>query len=124
MNIASNFSSNNLFSSALQDVTTPATGSGQTSGTTSGTAASTDTGNISDLATEGTFINLLVAQLENQDPLNPTDGTTFVTQLAQFTQVDQMIGIGQNVATIAQDVGNATGSSTAPTNPPAPTTTP
>jgi flagellar basal-body rod modification protein FlgD len=35
------------------------------------------------------FLQLLVAQLQNQDPLTPTDSTTFITQLAQFTQLEQ-----------------------------------
>ncbi len=33
------------------------------------------------------FITLMVAQVQNQDPLNPSDGTEYVTQLAQFAQV-------------------------------------
>jgi len=39
------------------------------------------------LSTE--FLQLLIAQLQNQDPENPTDGTTFVTQLAEFTGVQE-----------------------------------
>lgn len=39
------------------------------------------------------FLQLLVAQLQNQDPLNPADGMTFVTQLAQFSQVETLLGI-------------------------------
>ena len=35
------------------------------------------------------FLQLLIAQLKNQDPTNPTDGTAFVTQLATFTNVQQ-----------------------------------
>ena len=37
------------------------------------------------LASENVFLQLLVAQLKNQDPEQPTDGTAFVTELAQFT---------------------------------------
>jgi len=37
------------------------------------------------------FLKLLVAQLSNQDPLEPMQGTEFVTQLAQFSQVEQAI---------------------------------
>ena len=36
------------------------------------------------------FLNLLIAQLKNQDPLEPMEGTQFVTQLAQFSELDEM----------------------------------
>lgn len=39
--------------------------------------------------TEQSFLQLLVAQLQNQDPLNPQDGTQFVTQLAQMSSLEQ-----------------------------------
>ena len=42
---------------------------------------------------EDEFLQLLVAQLQNQDPTNPTDSTTFVTQLAQFSSLEQLIAI-------------------------------
>jgi flagellar basal-body rod modification protein FlgD len=38
-----------------------------------------------------TFLNLLVAQLQNQDPLEPTNTEQFVQQLVQFSQVEQQI---------------------------------
>jgi len=41
------------------------------------------------------FLKLLVAQLSNQDPLNPQDGAAFVTQLAQFSSLEQLISIRQ-----------------------------
>src|SRR5271167_1105197 len=37
------------------------------------------------------FLKLLMAQLQNQDPLNPTDDTEFVTQLSQFSLVEQSV---------------------------------
>ncbi|AHG19671.1 flagellar basal body rod modification protein [Chania multitudinisentens RB-25] len=36
------------------------------------------------------FMQLLVAQIQNQDPLNPTNGTEYVSQLAQLTQVSSI----------------------------------
>ena len=51
------------------------------------------------------FLTMLVAQLENQDPLNPQDSADFAAQLAQFSSVEQLIamrtGIDQLVAASA-----------------------
>lgn len=39
------------------------------------------------------FLKLLVTQLQNQDPLNPTDNTEFVAQLAQFSTLEGITNI-------------------------------
>jgi flagellar basal-body rod modification protein FlgD len=36
------------------------------------------------------FLNLLITQLKHQDPLEPMEGTEFVTQLAQFSELDEL----------------------------------
>jgi flagellar basal-body rod modification protein FlgD len=54
------------------------------------------------------FMQLLVAQLRNQNPLNPTDSMAFVQQLAQFQQMEQSVNTGQDIAAIRQDVEKAT----------------
>ena len=41
------------------------------------------------LASQDVFLQLLVAQLKNQDPSQPTDGTQFVTELAQFSTLQE-----------------------------------
>ena len=46
------------------------------------------------------FLNLLVAQLRNQDPLNPSDPTEFTAQLAQFTSVEQLYNINDNLKAV------------------------
>ncbi len=50
------------------------------------------------------FLQLLVAQLRNQDPLNPSDGTQFVAQLAQFQQLEQSMNMGQDIAGMRADL--------------------
>lgn len=51
------------------------------------------------------FLNLLVAQLQHQDPLQPMEGTEFVTQLAQFSSVEQLLQINERLGLI--EVGQA-----------------
>jgi flagellar basal-body rod modification protein FlgD len=43
------------------------------------------------------FLTMLVAQLENQDPLNPQDSAAFAAQLAQFSSVEQLIAVREGV---------------------------
>src|SRR5271165_2864682 len=71
---------NNATSSTQQSTAT------QPASTQSSSAAGLDP-----LASEQTFLQLLVAQLKNQDPENPQDGTQFVTELAQFSSVEQQV---------------------------------
>jgi len=43
------------------------------------------------------FLNMLVEQLKNQDPLNPMNGDEFAVNLAQFSQVEQLISINEKL---------------------------
>jgi flagellar basal-body rod modification protein FlgD len=47
------------------------------------------------------FLQLLVSQLRNQDPLNPSDPQEFAAQLAQFTSIEQLVNIGQQLESMA-----------------------
>ena len=70
-----------------------------TAATSKAATSSTATPSIDGLATENTFLQLLVAQIKNQDPTNPTDSVQFLSQLAQFSQLEQLIGIRQELKT-------------------------
>jgi flagellar basal-body rod modification protein FlgD len=56
------------------------------------------------------FLQLLVAQVKNQNPLNPADGVEFLTQLAQFTELEQLIDMRQDLAAIRTELSNSTAS--------------
>jgi len=43
------------------------------------------------------FLNLLVKQLEYQDPLNPMESTEFTAQLAQFSSLEQLTNVNDNL---------------------------
>ncbi|MES2521525.1 MAG: flagellar hook capping FlgD N-terminal domain-containing protein [Gemmatimonadota bacterium] len=43
------------------------------------------------------FLKMLVAQLKNQDPLNPMDGKDMAAQLAQFSSVEQLIKMNESM---------------------------
>lgn len=47
------------------------------------------------------FLQLLVAQLQNQDPLNPSDPTEFTAQLAQFSSLEQLFEVNENLTGLA-----------------------
>jgi flagellar basal-body rod modification protein FlgD len=43
------------------------------------------------------FLKLLVAQMKNQDPLKPQDNTQFVAELAQFSNLEQSMGMNSRL---------------------------
>lgn len=52
-----------------------------------------------------TFLTLLTTQLRNQDPLNPTDSTEFVAQLATFSGVEQQVRANDQLEKIYEALG-------------------
>jgi flagellar basal-body rod modification protein FlgD len=59
----------------------------------SSSSSSSSASSTTSAPSEETFLKLLVSQLQNQDPLNPTDSTQFVAELAQFSELEQVIAI-------------------------------
>jgi flagellar basal-body rod modification protein FlgD len=43
------------------------------------------------------FLELMIAQLKNQDPLDPMDGTEYAAQLAQFTSLEQLTNLNTSM---------------------------
>jgi flagellar basal-body rod modification protein FlgD len=74
---------------------------------TSGTGSSSSTGIPSAQSLNNMFLQLLVAQLQNQDPTDPVDPSQFVGQLAQFSELSEVTSIYQ----LLQQAIPSTGSS-------------
>jgi flagellar basal-body rod modification protein FlgD len=56
---------------------------------------------------KNSFLKLLTAQLQNQDPLQPMDSTAFVAQLAQFSSVEAQENISAKLDTLSLGQANA-----------------
>ena len=82
-----------------------------TSATSAATAQSDSLSNALGTNTalgEQDFLKLLIAQLQNQDPLAPQDNTQFVSQLAQFSSLQAAMGTNTRLDTItSQNQGAA-----------------
>ncbi|MBI4891094.1 MAG: hypothetical protein HY821_10760 [Acidobacteria bacterium] len=64
------------------------------------------------LANKEVFLQLLVAQIKNQNPLNPSDGVEFVAQLAQFTQLEQSMSMKEDLDAIRKVLDPTTDTTT------------
>lgn len=78
----------------------PAGWIGQTGQTAPATAGGTVTGPANRLANQDMFMKLLVAQLRYQNPMNPADGVEFMSQLTQFSQLEQLMSVRKELESI------------------------
>ena len=75
---------------------------------TNSTSSSTSTNSIN----PDDFMTLLVAEIQNQDPTQPMDPTTFMSQLVELNQLQQVTDINQ---VVQQYATSSTTSGTTPT---------
>lgn len=77
-------------------------GSDSTSSSSSSSSSSSTTSSLG----QDAFLQLLVTQLEYQDPLSPMDDKEFVAELAQFSSLEQLTEINtgiENLATLGEE---------------------
>lgn len=85
---------NSIFASKLA----AATGTSQPAESASSTNSSTESTSrkVTTSLGKDEFLQLLVAQLQNQDPTSPMDNTEFIAQMAQFSALEQMQQLGKS----------------------------
>ncbi|MFC4103563.1 flagellar hook capping FlgD N-terminal domain-containing protein [Paenibacillus xanthanilyticus] len=76
---------------------TSSAGSAQTSGVT----------NKTNTLGKDEFLKILVTQLKNQDPMQPLQDTDFIAQMAQFSSVEQLMNMSENMGKLSQNLGLA-----------------
>ena len=97
-------------------MSTSATQATSGSSTTGYTPQPSSTPSVSSTdVTKNMILQLQVAQLQNQDPLNPADSTQFVGQLAQFQQLETSMNSAQDISAIHTDLDQLVASQTATT---------
>ena len=84
----------------------PTTGTGTPTGTGNGTGSSGTAGAATAPGTLGgtDFLTLMLAQLQNQDPTSPVDSNTFLTQLAQLSEVQGITSLNTNFSTLSNSL--------------------
>ena len=91
------------------EVTALGTTSLQATSTSSSTAAATSS--VTNELGQDAFLQLLLTQLQYQDPMNPMDDTAFIAQLAQFTSLSELQKLNATVTEMLSAQGLASASS-------------
>jgi len=91
----------------------PPTGTGTGTGTTgTGSTGSTGSTGTTPAATTGTlggtdFLTLMLAQLQNQDPTSPVDSNTFLSQLAELSEVQGITSLNTSFSTLSSSLSSS-----------------
>ena len=76
-----------------------------TNNTTTNNTSNTNSANKAASMNYNAFLQLLIAQMKNQDPTAPMDATQQVAQLATFSQVEQSLKMNKNLESLIQAQG-------------------
>jgi flagellar basal-body rod modification protein FlgD len=83
-----------------------AAGSAAGAGSAGGAGSSSSSGGVNGAATLGgtDFLTLMLAQLKNQDPTSPVDSNTFLTQLAQLSEVQGITSLNTSFNSLSSSL--------------------
>jgi flagellar basal-body rod modification protein FlgD len=85
-----------------------AAGTGSTAPSASSAASATASTAASSTITANDFLTLLVAEMKNQDPTQPTDPTQYISQMVDVNSLQQLIGINQGITSLDTVAGATT----------------
>ena len=93
---------------SLPTTSVPATGTPATPAASSTSATNSSSSSLP--INQNQFLQMLMAELKNQNPMNPnsSDPMSFVTELAQFTSVEQQTNTAESTSTIASGQNTST----------------
>jgi flagellar basal-body rod modification protein FlgD len=94
---------------SIQTINAEAQKAAVTSTNSSGSTASTGSSTI----TANDFLTLLVTEMKNQDPTQPTDPNAYIQQLVQVNSLQQLIGINQGITSLDTAAGATTSTTSA-----------
>ena len=87
----------------IPNSTAPSSNGSSGSAAAAAASSSSSATGLNQLDNSQTFLNLLVAQLKNQDPSNPANPTSFMTEIAQLTAVQSQTSLNAEEQTVAAD---------------------
>lgn len=83
---------------------------GGTSGSTSTTANSQSSQNALQKITPDDFLKMLITQLQNQDPMNPTSSDQILQQISEIDNIQTTMTLSSSLNSVAADQGFQTAS--------------
>jgi flagellar basal-body rod modification protein FlgD len=65
------------------------------------TTSSSSTSSVTDGLDKNAFMKILITQMQNQDPTQPMDDTQYVSELAQFSSLEQMTNVSDGITALS-----------------------